>query len=74
VPAQGRRYTLPSVFVRGRHIRMIHLPESLDPERVIEERRKALSDAALHAQRHRRTRTAHVQRRDTPAPSWPARA
>ena len=46
--AQGVRTQLPSLFVRGRLVRYIHLPEALDPGRAIESHRKKLVDATLH--------------------------
>lgn len=50
---QGVRTTLPSLFIRGRLVRFIHLPEALDPERAIEEHRRKLVDAELHyARKH----------------------
>ena len=45
---QGVRTQLPSLFVRGRLVRYIHLPEALDPGRAIESHRKKLVDASLH--------------------------
>ena len=45
---QGVRTQLPSLFVRGRLVRYIHLPEALDPGRAIESHRKKLVDAQLH--------------------------
>jgi hypothetical protein len=50
---QGVRTQLPSLFIRGRLVRFIHLPEALDPERVIEEHRRKLVDAELHYARKR---------------------
>ena len=47
------RTQLPSLFIRGRLVRFIHLPESLDPGRAIEEHRKKLVDAELHYARKR---------------------
>lgn len=53
VAQQGRRSTLPSVFIRGRLIRFIHLPESLDPELTVQAHRRRLADAALSDERRR---------------------
>ena len=50
---QGVRTQLPSLFIRGRLVRFIHLPEALEPERAIEEHRKKLVDAELHYARKR---------------------
>ena len=50
---QGVRTQLPSLFIRGRLVRFIHLPEALDPERAIEEHRRKLVDAELHYVRKR---------------------
>ena len=50
---QGVRTQLPSVFIRGRLVRFIHLPAELDPEQAIEQHRRRLVDAELHYARKR---------------------
>ena len=45
---QGVRTQMPSLFVRSRLVRYIHLPETLDPGSAIESHRRKLVDAQLH--------------------------
>lgn len=51
-PLQAPRQRLPFLFLKARHVRFIHLPATLDPERsVTEYRRKqhAAARASIHA-------------------------
>lgn len=45
---QGVEKKLPLIFVRGSHIRFIHIPQSLNISQAVEERREML-DKAQHA-------------------------
>ena len=45
------RTQLPSVFIRGRLVRCVHLPESLDPAEAVEAHRRKLTDVALREAR-----------------------
>ncbi len=50
---QGRRTALPSVFIRGRLIRFIHLPDQLDPDQTVQAHRRRLAEATLADERRR---------------------
>ena len=45
------RTSLPSVFIRGRLVRCVHLPESLDPSEAVEAHRRRLTEVALREAR-----------------------
>eukprot|EP00252_Welwitschia_mirabilis_P027119 TRINITY_DN9188_c0_g1_i1.p1 TRINITY_DN9188_c0_g1~~TRINITY_DN9188_c0_g1_i1.p1 ORF type:complete len:126 (+),score=14.15 TRINITY_DN9188_c0_g1_i1:124-501(+) len=44
---EGAEKTLPLIFVRGSHVRFIHLPQNLNISEAVEERRTMLDKAAL---------------------------
>lgn len=47
-PLQRPKQRLPFLYVKARHVRYVHLPGSIDPERSVAEYRKR-QHAALHA-------------------------
>lgn len=50
-PLQQPKQELPFMYIKGRNIRYIHLPSSVDPEKSVTEYRKK-QHAALHASVH----------------------
>jgi small nuclear ribonucleoprotein (snRNP)-like protein len=50
-PLQGQRRECTFLYLRGRHVRFIHLPANLDPAAAIEQHRKRVAQAVRqHAQ------------------------
>lgn len=52
-PLQGTEARYPFLYVRGRNIRFVHLPKSLNPEELIEMHRKRIVDGKLEELRER---------------------
>lgn len=45
VRAQGQKQAMPFLYVRGRTIRYVHLPGSLDPAQLLDSHRRRIRDA-----------------------------
>ncbi len=50
-PLQGAPREMPSLYVRGRYVRFLHLPANLDPVATVEQHRKRVAQVVReHAQ------------------------
>ncbi|KAL4452464.1 hypothetical protein ABPG75_008126 [Micractinium tetrahymenae] len=50
-PLQGEKREMPYVYIKGRHVRFIHLPGSLDPAAAVEAHRKRVAAAVKEHER-----------------------
>lgn len=50
-PLQGTKREMPYVYIRGRHVRFIHLPGSLEPAAAVEAHRRRVAAAVKEHER-----------------------